>query len=132
VETFLDESAGSDSSRRKQISGVVLKMLQNYHWPGNVRELKNLIERLVIMSSRRRIDIRDLPAPYDPDKIRAGSTNDNDPDCFDQKTLEHATEAFRQEYARRTLSACDNDFKTAAQQMRITEQELVGLLDKDH
>ena len=32
-----------------------------YHWPGNVRELKNLIERLVILSTNNVITYEDLP-----------------------------------------------------------------------
>jgi two-component system response regulator AtoC len=33
----------------------------NYHWPGNVRELKNLIERLVVLSTGTLITYDDLP-----------------------------------------------------------------------
>jgi len=37
------------------------KALLEYHWPGNVRELKNIIERLVILSSGSLIELKDLP-----------------------------------------------------------------------
>ena len=33
-----------------------------YGWPGNVRELENAIERAVVLTSRSRIDVADLPA----------------------------------------------------------------------
>ncbi len=32
-----------------------------YHWPGNVRELKNLIERLVVLSTDQIVTYEDLP-----------------------------------------------------------------------
>ncbi len=36
--------------------------LANYTWRGNVRELRNVIERLMIMSRKRVLDLADLPA----------------------------------------------------------------------
>ena len=38
-----------------------MEALKEYSWPGNVRELKNLIERLVILTSASTIDVADLP-----------------------------------------------------------------------
>jgi DNA-binding NtrC family response regulator len=40
------------------------KLIQTHHWPGNVRELKNLIERLVILSSSEWIEPHHLPPPF--------------------------------------------------------------------
>lgn len=34
----------------------------NHHWRGNVRELRNIIERLMIMSRKKELDVTDLPA----------------------------------------------------------------------
>lgn len=39
--------------------------LLNYHWPGNVRELKNVIERAVILSAGRDLEL-DLPGMGKP------------------------------------------------------------------
>ncbi len=36
--------------------------LANYTWRGNVRELRNVVERLMIMSRKRVLDVVDLPA----------------------------------------------------------------------
>lgn len=43
-------------------SDSALQVLRNYHWPGNVRELQNIIQRLVIMSEDKLIDVPDLPS----------------------------------------------------------------------
>ncbi|MBI3458514.1 MAG: sigma-54-dependent Fis family transcriptional regulator [Candidatus Rokubacteria bacterium] len=40
------------------------KLLLSYPWPGNVRELKNLIERLVILSTSNYIEPGHLPPPF--------------------------------------------------------------------
>jgi DNA-binding NtrC family response regulator len=37
-----------------------LKRLMEMPWPGNVRELKNAVERLLLLSRGKRIDVRDL------------------------------------------------------------------------
>ena len=43
------------------ISKEAIRALTNYNWPGNVRELENAIERAVIISSGRQIELDDLP-----------------------------------------------------------------------
>ena len=43
------------------ISKEAIRALTNYSWPGNVRELENAIERAVIISSGRQIELDDLP-----------------------------------------------------------------------
>ena len=42
------------------ISKGSMQTLQSYQWPGNIRELENVIERAVIVSNKKKIDI-DLP-----------------------------------------------------------------------
>ena len=44
------------------LSPEVLERLAAYAWPGNVRELQNVIERAVILSSKGRLELADLPA----------------------------------------------------------------------
>jgi len=49
---------------KKDINGFTdecMQCLQRYNWPGNVRELENVIERAVVLTKNRQIDISDLP-----------------------------------------------------------------------
>ena len=49
---------------RKELLGFTdeaLHQMQRYQWPGNVRELENVIERAVVLTKNRRIDVEDLP-----------------------------------------------------------------------
>jgi formate hydrogenlyase transcriptional activator len=39
------------------VPAEVLEVLRRYEWPGNVRELQNVIERAVVVSSGRRIQL---------------------------------------------------------------------------
>lgn len=43
------------------ISGEAMKYLMEYSYPGNIRELKNMIERMVILTTDKIIDVEDLP-----------------------------------------------------------------------
>jgi two-component system nitrogen regulation response regulator NtrX len=61
VEHFLDVFSRQEMRERKSISSEVVDVMQAYDWPGNIRELKNIMERLVIMSSTTSIDLQQLP-----------------------------------------------------------------------
>jgi len=43
------------------IPSAVLEFLCRYDWPGNVREIRNVLERLILLSAGREIQIADLP-----------------------------------------------------------------------
>ncbi len=47
-----------------------MECLQRYHWPGNVRELENVVERAVVLTKGRQIDVDDLP----PKLVEAAAT----------------------------------------------------------
>ena len=51
VTKFLSDIAGEYGTKVKKIDSQGMKELQNQSWSGNIRELKNVVERLVIMSS---------------------------------------------------------------------------------
>jgi DNA-binding NtrC family response regulator len=68
----------------KGITGVSqysLTRLMQYPWPGNIRELQNVLERAIVMTSRRvieKIDLPDAPPPVFSEERRdesAGSTD---------------------------------------------------------
>lgn len=48
---------------RKQIidfSSEAINAMKNYHWPGNIREIEHIVERAVIISDSKIIEISDL------------------------------------------------------------------------
>jgi two-component system nitrogen regulation response regulator NtrX len=53
IEKFLSDLAEEQGTKVKKIDSKGVKELQNQNWTGNIRELRNVVERLVIMSSDR-------------------------------------------------------------------------------
>ena len=46
---------------KKEFTTSALQAMEEYNWPGNVRELKNVVERVVILSTEDKICATDLP-----------------------------------------------------------------------
>ncbi len=65
---FLERYSRKPEKPVHALSAEALDLLTTYPWPGNVRELENVIERAVVLASRDRITVADLP----PD-VRTGS-----------------------------------------------------------
>ena len=58
---FLREFTTAYGRKPKELTPEAYRVLTDHHWPGNVRELKNLIERIVILNPRVRVDARHIP-----------------------------------------------------------------------
>ncbi len=58
---FLDEIARENQRPTRDIAPEALDLLMAYNWPGNVRELRNTLEGIIVLSTRERIEVADLP-----------------------------------------------------------------------
>ena len=58
VWTFVREYEGKMGKRVDHIPHQSMLDLQRYSWPGNIRELRNVIERALIMSNGRTLEVR--------------------------------------------------------------------------
>jgi two-component system response regulator HydG len=61
VHTFIRRFAERNGKDVDEISPEALQRLMRHTWPGNVRELENCIERMVVTSSKRVLDVDNLP-----------------------------------------------------------------------
>lgn len=66
IQCFLHEFSILYNCHIQSFPYEVLQLLVQYHWPGNVRELRNIIERLVILSTDGMIQLEHLPAAIYP------------------------------------------------------------------
>jgi formate hydrogenlyase transcriptional activator len=58
VEHFVQRFAKQQAKSIDCVPGDVMELLQNHDWPGNVRELQNVIERAVIMTAGRALELK--------------------------------------------------------------------------
>ncbi len=61
IDYFCRNFAEDNNFRAKSFAPEALEAMVRYPWKGNVRELKNVIERLLIMTEKDVIGVRDLP-----------------------------------------------------------------------
>jgi two-component system NtrC family response regulator/two-component system response regulator HydG len=61
VDYFIRRFGASNDKQVERVSDDALAALMAYHWPGNVRELEHAIERSVILSRDRVIDLSLFP-----------------------------------------------------------------------
>jgi formate hydrogenlyase transcriptional activator len=59
VRYFVSRSAKKFNKEIHTISPSDLKQLSDYNWPGNIRELENIVERAVILSTKKTLEIGD-------------------------------------------------------------------------
>ena len=57
VDYFIHEKCKMLHTKTKSISEQTMSAILQYDWPGNVRQLENLIERCVVLSGEKDIDI---------------------------------------------------------------------------
>ena len=62
VKHFISVYSDKHSRKVENISAQALAVLRAYEFPGNARELANIIERAVIITNGKRIDVEQLPA----------------------------------------------------------------------
>ncbi len=68
VDYFARAFAEENNFKAKTFSAEALAILTDYAWKGNVRELKNTVERLLILTDKDTIEVKDLPAPFSEER----------------------------------------------------------------
>jgi transcriptional regulator with GAF, ATPase, and Fis domain len=60
AEYFAAQVASQNGWRAKHFSEDSVELLQRYPWPGNVRELRNVVERVLLLSSADAISVEEV------------------------------------------------------------------------
>jgi len=128
IETFLEESAKKDRSRRKTITQEAMAVLTDYSWPGNVRELKNLVNRLTIMVKKDVIDTSDIPDLNQVCNPMDGIRQEGDFLSMDR--LADAREAFEKAFIRRKLKEKKDNIDQAAEAIGVDGKYVRDALER--
>jgi two-component system nitrogen regulation response regulator NtrX len=115
---FLDDFARKNGRKPPALSRRAQDALERYPWPGNVRELRNIMERLIIMTPRSRIDVFDLPQPILNRTVLA----DAEPETA--SSLQSARERFEREFILQKLIEHKGNVSRAALSLDIERSNL--------
>ncbi len=116
VEHFIAIFSAENGKRLKSVSGEALAYFIAYDWPGNVRELRNMVERLVIMTTGDVIGPDDLPAPLRP--------KDTAPAADGGRSLKDARDGFERAFILAELRANDWNMTRTAERLGIERSHL--------
>jgi DNA-binding NtrC family response regulator len=61
VQHFLDHFNKEFRKQTEEVEPAAMERMMAYDWPGNIRELRNVIERIMILEVKERIELVDLP-----------------------------------------------------------------------
>jgi two-component system nitrogen regulation response regulator NtrX len=137
VKHFLKEFSIAHARAKRELSSEALHALMAYPWPGNVRELKNLIERIVILTSEvddgsiitaaqilmhlqgdsvsMKLD-EDAGSSFKPDLAQAAGV--------EGRNLRDARQEFEKEFILKTLKEQDWNISKTAQVLGIERSHL--------
>ncbi|HUT56204.1 MAG TPA: sigma-54 dependent transcriptional regulator [bacterium] len=118
VEHFLKDFSARSRLPKKKVNKKVLRSLTQYPWPGNVRELKNVIERMLILSSGDEITMKDLPPQITSGGAAPGFTP------YNLASFKDARAAFEREYLVRKLMENDYNISQTAEQIGMERTTL--------
>ena len=124
---FLRKAEAKVNKKVDRFSPEALDLMSRYTWPGNLRELENSIERAVVLSSTRQIDVAHLPFQAQEDS----------PGRFRVTTDERFLEAkervvtmFEREAVTRFLAEAGGNVSKAAIRAGITRRNFHRLMFK--
>jgi DNA-binding NtrC family response regulator len=96
VAHFARQVAKQNGWKEKLFSDDAIAELCHYSWPGNVRELRNIVERLVLLSSEGIVTDDDVRLVLPAGELSASTTSSAD-SASGQGTLDQRTQAFERE-----------------------------------
>jgi two-component system, NtrC family, nitrogen regulation response regulator NtrX len=93
---FASQVAKQNGWREKLFSEETIAELRRYSWPGNVRELRNIVERLILLSTEDTVTDEDVRLAIPAGEFSATPSSSTDV-TQGHGTLEQRTEAFERE-----------------------------------
>ncbi len=103
--------------RPPHLSAAAHKRLLAHAWPGNVRELRNMMERLVYLTTGDTIHGDDLPFISAP-------TRQDEQQSYDGMTLAAATDQFQTDFIKRQIQFARGNVTEAASRMGLHRSNL--------
>lgn len=118
VTHFMETIAEEHGLPTRALAPGALVLLSEYAWPGNVRQLRNVIERLMVLSTGVSISLGEV------EKALEQPQTESSPEGQARMTLKEAREQFEKHYIIRTLTQHDWHMQQGAAAMGISRVQL--------
>ncbi len=123
VARFIHDFSLKEGEVEKTMSNEALEKLMRHDWPGNVRELKNIVERLVIMTPGRIIDVADIPPLQKTENGHRPETADI-PIPSDSDSLREARQDFEKQFIMKKLKEFEGNISRTAEAIGLERSNL--------
>lgn len=120
LESFVEELCCEMKKKIRKIDSELISILIEYEWPGNVRELRNVIERLVVLSSNEKLLKKDLPEEISNYKSKEYNTSEN----IKIEKLRDVTKDFEKNYILKCLEKNEWNISKTSQDLGIARKNL--------
>jgi two-component system nitrogen regulation response regulator NtrX len=127
VAHFVSQLTGPAGLAPRTIGDDAVARLQSLDWPGNVRELRNTIERLLILSSGRRITAEDVERLVGR---RADTGEGGLGTLLDVPTFDAFKHAAERAYLVAKLRACDWNVSETARALEMPRSNLYKKIER--
>lgn len=123
VQHLVDRFCRAEGGEPKLFQPEALDLLMRYDWPGNVRELKNIVERVLIMTSGKSVTLDDMPGLGLVDASSADLPYKNDENSS-IGTLRGAREGFERDFIIQKLEENDWNISRTAEAIDLERSNL--------
>ncbi len=121
ISYFFKKFSRETNTKIRDLGEGLENLLIDYDYPGNIRELKNIIERLVVLSTDGKIDKKFLPV-----EVKKNERN------FTQElnlkngnySLKKARKKFEAKFIKKSLEKNDNNITQTAKKLKISRRHL--------
>ncbi len=118
LESFVEELCCEMKKKIRKIDSELISILIEYEWPGNVRELRNVIERLVVLSSNEKLLKKDLPEEISNYKSKEYNISEN----IKIEKLRDVTKDFEKNYILKCLEKNEWNISKTSQDLGIARK----------
>ncbi len=120
VRGFLRHFCKTNDKPLLEITGDAMNALLTYDWPGNVRELRTAIEHGVVMATKAKVTLRDLPVAVRHAAPAAGTRLQS----FDENASPLDLHATEKRLIMQALATTKNNITAAAKKLGISRRTL--------
>lgn len=125
VNAFLRQYAEVNAKKIRGIEKDALETLERYDWPGNIRELKNIVERMIVLSSSDMLTLDQIPEDIRQGRAPSSGTKMDTP----LQGITKITDA-EKELIQKALLETRGNKSTAAEKLGISRRTLYRKLEE--